>query len=110
MCAELLKTDNHAECCKKKAPCGSPYGTTGLSKSTVRKYHATLSSALWAAVKAKAGINNAATMDAYQPSAKAAKAGSKKFQTWNKHEVRDLLEATKDDDFHPIWLTLASLS
>lgn len=44
MYAELLKTANHTACCKKKRPCGSHLGTTGLSKTTVRAYHATLSS------------------------------------------------------------------
>lgn len=108
MYADLLKTGNHAKCCRKGKPCGSHQGASGLSKTSVRHHHATLASALREAVDAKVGITHAVTADARQPSAKAAKSEAKKWEAWTKHELRTFLEITKDDPYFPIWLMLAT--
>lgn len=102
MYAELLVSGNHALCCKMHHPCGSHLGASGLSKSTVRQYHATLSSALRVAVKSRL-VAHAVTKDASPPSPSAARAQRKGFSTWTAEEVAAFLSFTRDKPQYPIW-------
>lgn len=102
MYAELLKSGNHAVCCKKHRPCGSHKGATGLSKSSVRHYHNTLCSALRYAVEAKL-VPHAVTADAHPPTPSAAKKEKAKFSTWTGEEGGIFMGATRQDPLYPIW-------
>lgn len=102
MYAELLVSGSHTLCCKKGHPCGSHLGASGLSKTTVRQYHATLCAALRVAVKARL-VAHAVTKDASPPSPSAAKAQRQGFQTWTAEEVATFLRFSRDTPQYPIW-------